>query len=247
MISSLPLQTLSFAYQGRPWEENLATLLGLLEQAKPDSLSLAPELCLTGYSYGHMEEAAAFSQQALEKLHKATHNKALGLTCIVQTPQGFANRFYLLENGRILHHQDKAKLFPLGDEPAHFVAGETSAIVPFSWRGIRLGVLVCFELRFPALWEQLRGAELLLVPALWGKERKGHYETLCDALAIANQCYVLAANASDEANGSGITDPFGASIRNDTEALLTCTATAKTLTTMRRYINTGLLCTSTKN
>lgn len=247
MISSLPLHTLSFAYQERPWEENLATLLALLERAEPDSLSLAPELCLTGYSYDKMEAAAAFSQNAIEKLQEHTRDKALGFTCIVQTPEGFANRFYLLEKGAIIHTQDKAKLFPLGDEPAHFVAGDTSAIVPFLWRGIRLGVLVCFELRFPVLWEQLKGVEILLVPALWGKERKGHYETLCDALAIANQCYVLAANASDEANGSGITDPFGASMRNDTKALLTCTATAKTLTTMRRYINTGLLCTSTKN
>jgi len=247
MTSSLPLRALSFAYQERPWEENLATLLALLERAEPDSLCLAPELCLTGYSYDRMEEAAAFSAKALEKLKQCTKNKALGFTCIVKTSHGFANRFYLLENAQVVHTQDKAKLFPLGDEPAHFVAGNTSAIAPFLWRGMHVGVLICFELRFPALWEQLKGVEILLVPALWGKERKRHYETLCDALAITNQCYVIAANASDEAAGSALIDPFGVSVRDDTKSLLTCKATAKTLHTMRRYINTGLSCTSTKN
>lgn len=249
MTSSLPLHTLSFAYQERPWEENLATLLGLFERALPHSLSLAPELCLTGYAYTRMEEAAAFSQHALEILQEASLHKALGLTCIVQTPQGFANRFHLFSDGALVHTQDKAKLFPLGDEPAHFVAGSTEAIAPFTWQGVRLGVLICFELRFPLLWEQLKGVEVLLVPAFWGKERKKHFETLCEALAIVNQCYVVATNAMDEhmAAGSALIDPFGVTVRDDTHALLTCNATDKPLQTMRRYINIGLSCPSSKN
>jgi predicted amidohydrolase len=242
MTSSRLLHALGFAYQDRPWEANLTALLHLLSQAKPDSFTLAPELCLTGYSYERMKEAAAFSEKALKRLQDATADKSLGLTCIVCTPTGFVNRFFWLSNGRICYTQDKAKLFPLGNEPAHFEAGEETAIVPFTCKDVRLGVLVCFELRFPFLWEQLKGVDIILVPALWGKGRKGHFETLCEALAIANQCYVIASNSTDTtmAGGSAIIDPFGVTLRDDNAPLLTCNALPKTLSAMRRYITIGL-------
>lgn len=242
MTSSRTLHALGFAYQHHAWEANLTRLLHLLNHAAPDSFTLAPELCLTGYSYERMEEAATFSAHALETLLQATAHKSLGLTCIVRTKTGFVNRFFWLCDGRICHRQDKAKLFPLGNEPAHFEAGQDTAIMPFTCKDVRLGVLVCFELRFPYLWEQLKGVDVILVPALWGKARKGHFETLCEALAIANQCYVIASNSTDEemAGGSAIIDPFGVVTKDDSASLLTCNALPKTLSAMRRYITIGL-------
>ena len=186
MIYSLNLSSLNFPYQECSWEANLVTLLEEIAKLAKESFILAPELCLTGYAYDKMELAAQFGQMALGELMEATREKTFGFTCIAQTDEGFVNRFYLLDDGKIVHTQDKAKLFPLGDEPSYFVAGCASEITPFVWRGLKIGVLICFEIRFVELWLKLRGSDLILVPALWGEARKGHFETLCDAFAIGN-------------------------------------------------------------
>lgn len=83
----------------------------------------------------------------------------------------------------------------------------------------RLGLTVCYDLRFPELYRALaaRGAEVLLVPAAFtlttGKE---HWEVLLRARAIENQCYVAAAaqtgrhNEKRESYGHAmIIDPWG--------------------------------------
>ncbi len=238
MISSLELNSLNFAYQNRPWEANLATLLNELERASVGSITLAPELCLTGYAYDKMEEAAKFTQTALPKILEVSKNKTFGFTCIAKKDNGFVNRFYLLDDCNIIHTQDKARLFPLGDEPKYFIPGDTKDIKTFTCKGLKIGALICFELRFPELWLKLRGCDLILVPALWGKARKSHFETLCDALAIANQCYVLSSNStdSDMASSGGVIDPFGVAMRDDRKNLLTCKADLGRIKTMRRYI-----------
>jgi len=238
MISNLELNSLNFAYQNRPWETTLRALLSELEKASVGSITLAPELCLTGYAYDKMKQAASFGEAAITKLLEASKNKTFGFTCIAKKESGFANRFYLLNDGKIIHTQDKAKLFPLGDEPKYFISGNTKDIKPFTYKGLKIGILICFELRFPKLWLELRGCDLILVPALWGKARKSHFQTLCDALAIANQCYVLSSNSNDfdMASGGAIIDPFGVALRDDRKNLLTSKVDLGRIKTVRRYI-----------
>jgi predicted amidohydrolase len=63
--------------------------------------------------------------------------------------------------------------------------------------GSRLGLLTCYDLRFPELGRLLadRGAEILLVPAAWltGPHKLDQWRTLLAARAIENVCAVLAA------------------------------------------------------
>lgn len=238
MTSNLNLCTLQFAYQESPWEANLTTILDGLKASKQFSLTLAPELALTGYSYEKMDEAADFSKAALEKIVDATDKKAFGFTAIVKVDKGFVNRFYFISDKKIIYTQDKAKLFALGDEPKYFIAGDEKLICPFNWNGLKVGVLICFELRFVELWLQLRGCDLILVPALWGKSRKSHFETLNKALAIANQCFVLSSNSADlnMAAGGGVADPFGVIYQDDKKRIFTCKADLERVKKMRRYI-----------
>ena len=64
-------------------------------------------------------------------------------------------------------------------------------------KGWRVGLMTCYDLRFPELARQLvdRGAELLLVPAAWvaGDLKVDHWRTLLRARAIENTVYVAAA------------------------------------------------------
>ncbi|HTT42252.1 MAG TPA: carbon-nitrogen hydrolase family protein [Steroidobacteraceae bacterium] len=78
-------------------------------------------------------------------------------------------------------------------ESAHVAPGAGAVLVdtPFG----RLGLSVCYDVRFPELYRHLsaRGAQLLLVPsAFTGPTGRAHWEALLRARAIENLCYVIA-------------------------------------------------------
>ena len=79
----------------------------------------------------------------------------------------------------------------------------------------RIGVFVCYELRFPevARSQRARGADILLVPSAWvrGEMKSEHFRTLVMARAIENTAYVLACNKSGStAMGESLAvDPMG--------------------------------------
>ncbi|XP_010520145.1 PREDICTED: nitrilase-like protein 2 [Tarenaya hassleriana] len=84
----------------------------------------------------------------------------------------------------------------------------------------RLGVTVCYDLRFPKIYQELRfnhGAQVLLVPSAFTKVTgEAHWEVLLRARAIETQCYVIAAaqagkhNEKRESYGDTvIIDPWG--------------------------------------
>ncbi|KAK6153370.1 hypothetical protein DH2020_013009 [Rehmannia glutinosa] len=113
------------------------------------------------------------------------------------------NTHVLIDNsGNIRSTYRKMHLFDV-DVPGGAVYKESSfteagrdivtADSPFG----RLGLTVCYDLRFPELYQRLRfdhGAEVLLVPAAFTKVTgEAHWEILLRARAIETQCYVIAA------------------------------------------------------
>lgn len=242
MTSKPMLCALQFAYEGRSFEENFATLQALLEQTPENCIALAPELCLSAYSYDKMKEAAEFSAAILPTLAKLSTCKTVGLTLIEKTETGYVNNFKLFHHGALIFSRAKATLFPLGEEEHYFQAGKAEEIGIIDVDGIKIAVLICFELRFPKLWEQIKGADLILVPAYWGTLRKKHFEILTTALAIANQAYVLCANGADEsmAKGSSIITPFGDVTSDDSATVILHSFDTNEIKKMRRYLDIGL-------
>ncbi len=222
---------------GADYGANLDRLTQLVKSSDAD-LVLAPEVCLTGFDYDRFEAAAAFAEKSEAALLALSEKCAIALTRIEREGDAFFNVFRLYDGGRCVHTQKKHKLFLLGNEHDHFSAGAKEAIAPFEWRGWRVGVLICFELRFSDLWRQLEGCELILVPAAWGRLRKSHYEKLCDALAIVNRCFVAASDSADAdmAAGSAIISPWGEALRDDTQSTLTTTLDKREITKMKRAI-----------
>ncbi|KAK4402330.1 Deaminated glutathione amidase, chloroplastic/cytosolic [Sesamum angolense] len=101
----------------------------------------------------------------------------------------------------------------------------------------RLGLTVCYDLRFPELYQQLRfhhGAEVLLVPAAFTTVTgAAHWEVLLRARAIETQCYVIAAaqagKHSEKRESYGdtlIIDPWGTVIGRLPDRLSTGIAVA---------------------
>ncbi len=224
------------------FKKNLDRLIALIDQSPEDAVIVAPEVCLSGFAYERFEEAAAFTAHALEKLSQYLEHRLLIFTAITKEEGNFYNIAYALHKGTIIRRQAKAKLFALGAEHEYFSAGEESAIVPFVFEGITIGILICFELRFKSLWQKLEGCDVIAVPAQWGKLRSEHFVTLTNALAVMNQCYVIAADAdnADTSGMSGIITPFGVEIRNSGSELLTSHYENRAVESMRRYLNVGI-------
>ena len=102
-------------------------------------------------------------------------------------------------------------------ESASQEAGEE--IVTSEAEGARLGLTVCYDLRFPELYRilALRGARILTIPAAFTKVTgAAHWDTLVRARAIENQSFVIAADQigthppdNESFGGSQIVDPWG--------------------------------------
>jgi predicted amidohydrolase len=108
--------------------------------------------------------------------------------------------------------------------------------------GFRVGVMTCYDLRFPELARALvdRGAEVLVVPAAWvaGPRKVDHWRTLVRARAIENTVFVLAAGqpAPRYTGHSLVVDPWGEILAEGGEGpdLLRATLSREVLAEARR-------------
>ena len=144
----------------------------------------------------------------------------------VALPDGrFANRSVLFQpDGSIAATYDKIHLFDATlpgvreyRESATYAGGDRAVTADIP--GARLGLTICYDLRFPALHRALAeaGAQVLTVPAAFTVPTgEAHWEVLLRARAIETGCFVLAAaQAGTHQNGratwghSMIVDPWG--------------------------------------
>ena len=109
---------------------------------------------------------------------------------------------------------DEAKTIVAGERPSSFTA-------PCG----RVGLSICYDLRFPELYRALGDLALIVVPAAFTVPTgRAHWETLLRARAIENQCYVLASAQTGEHPGgrrtfghSMLIDPWGAIVASRAE------------------------------
>ncbi|GIT98858.1 carbon-nitrogen hydrolase family protein [Sulfurovum sp. TSL1] len=220
------------------YQENLDTLLFHLREHQDKHIVVAPEVFMTSFDYEHMATAAKFSANALKTLKKEVNDQIVVFTLILEEDGHFVNQAVVIHKHKIVHRQEKVKLFKLGDEDLYFLEGKKKKIKPFEIEGVKYAILICFELRFKELWQQLEGADVVFVPSRWGKPRKTHLEVLSRALAVMNQCYVVVSNSCDEdmASASSIISPTGEVTKDDTlEAVEGC-IDFREIKKMRRYI-----------
>ena len=220
------------------YQENLDTLLSQLKAHQDKDIIVAPEVFLTSFDYEHMATAAKFSANALRTLKKEVDDQIVVFTLILEEGDSFINQAVVIHKHKIVHRQDKVKLFKLGDEDLYFEAGKKKKIKPFEIEGVKYAILLCFELRFKELWAQVEGADVVIIPSRWGKPRKSHLEILSRALAVMNQCYVIVSNSSDEdmASSSCIISPTGEVTMDDSLEAVEGMIDFREIKKMRRYI-----------
>jgi predicted amidohydrolase len=224
------------------YQTNLDKLTTLINQCEENSIIVAPEVCVTGYDYDNFNLAIDFSNTIIDTLLQLSLNKIICTTIINKRDNKVFNTLYIFNNKKIIHTQDKVKLFTFGNEDKYFEAGDMNKIKIIDINGIKIASLICFELRFIDIWQQIKGADIILIPAMWGKLRKQNFESLTNALSIMNQCYVIASDSSndDMASSSGIINPFGIESRDDFREIITTKFEKHEIKKMRRYMDVGI-------
>jgi len=126
----------------------------------------------------------------------------IGSLALRFSPEKAVNRSFLIgPDGALLASYDKIHMFdidlPGGEsyrESANYQPGETAVISDLPWG--RIGLTICYDLRFPALYRALAeaGASFLTVPsAFTRKTGEAHWHVLLRARAIETGCFVFAA------------------------------------------------------
>jgi predicted amidohydrolase len=152
----------------------------------------------------------------------------IGSLAIRISPDRAANRSFLVgPKGDILARYDKIHMFDVdlagGEsyrESRNYRPGELAVLADLPWG--RLGLTVCYDLRFPALYRALAeaGATMLAIPSAFTRQTgEAHWHVLMQARAIENGSFVFAAaqggkheNGRDTYGHSLIVDPWGSII-----------------------------------
>ena len=236
------LYSISFDFYEDSYHDNLNKLVSNIKKTKEGSIVVAPELCLTNFSFQKMQESADFGEEAIKKIKPLSKDRVITLSLTTKRDEKFYNSAITLYQERVIHSQDKYKLFKFGDEDKYFTAGNRDKIKIFEINGIKFAILICFEIRFIELWKQLQGADIFMIPALWGKLRKKQLEIITQSMGVINQAYVVVANSknSDMASSSAIITPFGDRLLDDSKDIIGMDFSLKEIEKMRRYMDIGL-------
>ena len=213
---------------------NLTALLSAIDEAKrrgadyvqtpemTNILALKREHLFASIVAEEHDPTLATLRELAQKLSIYIH---IGSLAIKVSQDKAANRAFVIDrNGDIAARYDKIHMFDVdlagGEsyrESNNYRAGDLAVAADLPWG--RLGVTICYDLRFPALYRALAeaGASFLAIPAAFTKQTgEAHWHVLMRARAIENSCYVFAAaqggrheNGRDTFGHSLVVDPWG--------------------------------------
>ncbi len=210
-----------------------------------------PELVDGGYAaLGRGEGSHSERDRYLETFRESTAKKnavvVAGSVRLKGRGTAYTNTSLAFQRGKSVHRYDKIHLFrPTGDHQ-YFVPGRRAEVfrVTIGHSRLRIGVIICFDLRFPELARSLafRGMDLLIVPARWPAQRAEAWKTLLRARAIENQVFVAGCNASGPEGGpSFVFGPNGAPVpavvRGERAAAKTYSLDLNEITKAKRLYN----------
>ena len=184
-------------------------------------LVILPEMCTTGFTMEGSRWAEPLSTEhgasgALAAAAREHHLWVLaGLSLREESPSRLVNAAVLFDPaGSVAAIYRKQRLFTYAGEQEVYTAGDGPVVVTIE--GARLGLFICYDLRFPELFRAVApDIDAALIIANWPERRRMHWDVLTRARAIENQCYVVAVNRTgigdgvEYDGGSVAYDPWG--------------------------------------
>lgn len=180
-------------------------------------LVVLPEMFTTGFTMRSRELAegmdgrtAAWMKEQAKELDAALY----GSVIIREGDHCYNRGLFVTPDGKVTSY-NKRHLFRFAKETDHYTAGTERVVV--EWRGWRILLQICFDLRFPVFARNRGDYDAILYVANWPEVRRYPWSHLLIARAIENQCYVVGVNrVGQDGNGhlysgdSAAIDPRGA-------------------------------------
>ncbi|ODS25098.1 carbon-nitrogen hydrolase [Candidatus Endobugula sertula] len=182
-------------------QANLSHLASLMAGLSGSvDLIVLPEMFTSGFT--EKPESLSGNQYTVEWMLKQSQqlNAAIaGSLAFEGTPDDigainkrYVNRLVFVSPSGDVSHYDKAHLFRMGREHERYQAGSKRRVVDY--RGWRLLLTVCYDLRFPVFCRNCNDYDAMLCVANWPTSRRHVWRTLLQARAIENQAYVIGVN-----------------------------------------------------
>ncbi|VGG89694.1 amidase [Klebsiella quasipneumoniae] len=205
------------------WRTNAQTCVAMMQQAAREGAALLvlPEALLARDDNDpdlSVKSAQTLDGEFLQLLLAESARNGLTTILTLHVPSGegrATNTLVVLREGKIIAHYHKLHLYDA------FAMQESRRVDPgrqippvIEVAGFRVGLMTCYDLRFPEL--ALNGAQLLVLPTAWvkGPQKEHHWATLLAARALDTTCYVVAAGECGTRNigQSRIVDPLGTTV-----------------------------------
>ncbi|WP_026700851.1 carbon-nitrogen hydrolase family protein [Salibacterium aidingense] len=178
---------------------NLSRILDYLKEAGKQGadLVLFPEMSLTGYL---LEEETETFAETLDSGFLQTIQKEcrqLNVAAVISFPEKYNEASYICalcidSRGNILERYHKSHLFD--SEKKYFAKGSTYPV--FTISGIRIGMIICYDLEFPEVSRLLRlkGADLILVSTANMKPYESYQDVFLKSRAMENEIPMVICN-----------------------------------------------------
>ncbi len=230
-------------------EANLSEVQKMMDTAPDSDLYILPETWDTGFVMHGSDLSRMQPERTLAWMREMAdrHQAAICGSVIMEThsPEQaektgtYCNRLFFVRPDGQTEWYDKRHLFGYGGEKTCFEEGHRRVIV--TWKGWRLLLLVCYDLRFP-IWSRCQDDyDGILIVANWPESRIEAWDILTKARAIENQCFVIACNRTGTSptetyvGHSTIIGPDGISIASAEGTYEQCVTTDIALHTVREY------------
>ena len=205
-------------------DANVGKMRDFASRAKEAGAELIvfPEMADTGYAMPVIQkQATPWNKGAVPQLQEIARTLAIGIISGVSERDResiYNSQVSINARGEIVAKYRKTHLFspPPVEEHKCFAAGDE--LVSFAAGELRLGLTICYDLRFPEVYRTLacdQGVNIFIISSAWPFPRVEHQRVLAAARAIENQSYVVLSNRVGKDDGvafcgsSAIIDAYG--------------------------------------
>ncbi len=190
--------------------------------AKMVDFVVFPEMWTTGYDFSVAREFAegegqGWSRRIIEEFAREHGVYVVSSVPLLEDGKLYDAAMLINPDGRVIGVYKKLHLFRPYKEHEVFTPGQEIGL--FETKFGKVGIAICYDLRFPELFRLMAkaGAKVIFVPASWGAPRALQWKTLLRARAAENQIFMVGVNrvGYSEATGetysgdSAVYDPFG--------------------------------------
>lgn len=188
-------------------------------------LVIYPEMTLTGFTMdsakiketlGHSETIYFIKERAKE------YKVAIAFGVVLAKEERATNNLVVVDtNGKVISSYSKIHPFSYAKEQENYMGG--SELVFSEIKNTIVGLTVCYDLRFPELYQGLsKHCKAIINIANWPQKRVEHWNTLLKARAIENQVFIIGVNRTgrdgndiDYVKSSQIISPYGEVLKGE--------------------------------